>query len=356
MSQNWNRHFELQILDEQGQGILILSDFKVSFRIEWADTRFPRVANVKIYNVAPETQARIMGTEFSKIRIIAGYDGAMPVVPASEVGVARQIAEEDSVRINGTNYGLIFSGDIRFTINGKDNITDSWVLVQAASDYNAFLFASVKKTLAAGYTVKDLLDTTMQSFSPYGVTPGIIGDLPTTVFPRGLPLYNSSRDVMDHIAGMCNGTWQMVDGQLNLVPENKYTQEAIVLNADTGLIGMPQQTMGGGVNVRCLINPNIKINGLIQIDQASIYRVALGDSEVSSAPGRIAEQENNGNLTVTGSLQNPASIAADGVYIVKAIDYTGETRGQPWYQDMMCVARGAADLVSQSALQRNAGE
>ncbi|TDT01690.1 hypothetical protein [Erwinia rhapontici] len=351
MSQNWNRHFELQILDEQGQGILILSDFKVSFAIQWADTRFPRVANVKIYNVSQETQARITGKEFSKIRIIAGYDGLMPVVPDSEVGVARPVT--DGVpRQDGTNYGLIFSGDIRFTITGKDSITDSWVLVQAASDYNAFLFASVKKTLAAGYTVKDLLDTTMQSFRPFGVTPGIIGDMPTTVFPRGLPLYNSSRDVMDHIAGMCNGTWQMVDSQMNLVPENRYTQEAIVLNADTGLIGMPQQTMGGGVNIRCLINPNIKINGLIQIDQASVYRVALGDSEVSSAPGRTSEQDNNGNLTVTGSLQNPASIAADGVYIVKAIDYTGETRGQPWYQDMMCLARGAADLVSQSAMQR----
>jgi len=353
MSQNWIRHFELQIVDENGTGIS-LSDFKVSFNIQWADTRFPRVANVKIYNVAPETQARIMGEEFSKIRLIAGYDGAMPVVPASEVGRVRPIAEEDIGQINGTNYGLIFSGDIRFTINGKDNITDSWVLVQAASDYNAFLFASVKKTLAAGYTVKDLLDTTMQSFNPYGVTPGIIGDLPTTVFPRGLPLYNSSRDVMDHIAGMCNGTWQMVDGQLNLVPENKYTQEAIVLNADTGLIGMPQQTMGGGVNVRCLINPNIKINGLIQIDQASIYRVALGDSDIAQTPARLGTTEFNGNIEsdMTPSKSQAASIATDGVYIVKAIDYTGDTRGQSWYMDLMCFARGARDMQTNTSLNR----
>ena len=318
MSQNWIRHFELQIVDENGAGIS-LSDFKVNFRIEWADTRFPRVANVKIYNVSPETQARIMGEEFSKIRIIAGYDGAMPVVPASEVGVVHQVAPGNEGKFSGTNYGLIFSGDIRFTVNGKDNITDSWVLVQAASDYNAFLFASTKTTLAAGYTTKDLLDLTMKGFNPYGVTPGIIGDMPTTVFPRGLPLYHSNRDIMDDIAKMCGGTWQMVDGQV---------QEAIVLNSDTGLIGMPQQTMGGGVNVRCLINPNIKINGLVQIDQASIYRVALGNNEIASAPGRFREQaDDNGNLVVNGTLQNPASIAADGVYIVKAIDYTGETRG-----------------------------
>lgn len=49
---------------------------------------------------------------------------------------------------------------------------------------------------------------------------------------------------------------------VHIVPDDKYIQEAIVLNANTGLIGMPQQTMGAGVNVRCLINPNIKLGGL----------------------------------------------------------------------------------------------
>ena len=38
--------------------------------------------------------------------------------------------------------------------------------------------------------------------------------------------------------------------------------KAVVLNSDTGLVGMPQQTIGGGVNVKCLINPNIRLNGL----------------------------------------------------------------------------------------------
>ncbi|WP_054177771.1 hypothetical protein [Trabulsiella odontotermitis] len=353
MSQNWIRHFELQIVDENGTGIS-LSDFKVTFRIEWADTRFPRVANVKIYNVSQETQARIMGEEFSKIRIIAGYDGAMPVVPASEVGVAHPVAPGDEGKFSGTNYGLIFTGDIRFTINGKDNITDSWVLVQAASDYNAFLFASTKTTLAAGYTTKDLLDLTMRGFNPYGITPGIIGDMPTTVFPRGLPLYHSNRDIMDDIAKMCGGTWQMVDGQVHVVPSDKYVQEAIVLNADTGLIGMPQQTMGGGVNVRCLINPNIKINGLVQIDQASIYRIAAGNSDIAQTPSRIGTSTVNGNIEtdMLPSRTQAASIAADGVYIVKAIDYTGETRGQSWYMDMMCFARGARDLQTNASLNR----
>lgn len=353
MSKNWMRHFELQLVNDDGAGIA-LSDFKVVFNISWADTKFPRVANVKIYNMSKETAARIMGDEFSKINIIAGYEDELSTdpeltVPSSEVGIARPVSGKSTT---GTNYGLIFSGDIRFTINGRDNPTDTWVLVQAASEYNAFLFASTKTTLAAGYTTKDLLDLTMKGFNAYGITPGNIGGLPNTVFPRGLPLYHSNRDILDDIAKMCGGTWQMVDGQVHVVPENKYTQEAVVLNSQTGLIGMPQQTLGGGVNVRCLINQNIKINGLVQIDQASVYRSQLDNSEISRSQGRISEQNTNGNLTVTGSTQNPASVAADGVYIVKAIDYTGDTRGQAWYMDLMCLARGAADLQSQSTLNR----
>jgi hypothetical protein len=74
MPKNWNRHFELQLVDDNGEGIS-LSDFKVTFEIERNDNRWPAVATVKVYNLAAETQSRIMKREYTKITIIAGYDG-----------------------------------------------------------------------------------------------------------------------------------------------------------------------------------------------------------------------------------------------------------------------------------------
>ncbi|EHR8977907.1 hypothetical protein KUT16_005101, partial [Escherichia coli] len=133
---------------------------------------------------------------------------------------------------------------------------------------------------------------------------------------------------------------------------NEYVHEAIVLNSATGLIGMPQQTIGNGVNVRALINPNIRVNGLIQLDQASVYRTALSNNDIAMAGGQITDQNTDGNITLSGTTSQPASIATDGVYIVRGIMYTGDTRGQAWYMDMMCEARGAADLVSSSARER----
>lgn len=105
------------------------------------------------------------------------------------------------------------------------------------------------------------------------------------------------------------------------------------------------------MNVRCLINPNIRINGLIQLDQASVYRTTIGNNEVAQSPDRISEIDENGNRVLAGTTSQAASIATDGVYIVKAIAYTGDTRGQEWYMDLMCFARGARDLYSSKAIQ-----
>lgn len=353
MSQNWMRHFELQILSESGEGIS-LSDFKVVFNITWTDTRWPAVGMVKIYNLSGDTASRILGKEFAKVRIIAGYDGLAQDVDASQVGVVTDIDAGQGGQINGTNFGEIFSGDIRYTLKGRDGPTDTWVLIQAVDGHQAFMNASVTKTLSAGYTVADLRLAAMDGFNPFGVTQGITGDMPETVFPRGRVLYQPARDVMDNVAGQCSATWQLSGGQLQMVPIDKYTQDAIVLNSDTGMIGMPQQTMGAGVNVRCLINPNIRINGLIQIDQNSVYRATLSSNDIRSLPGRVRETATDGNLTVDGTTQQPSSVAADGVYIVYSIDYSGDTRGQAWYMDIMCRARNDATLQTQASINRSA--
>ncbi|WP_445496700.1 baseplate hub protein [Photorhabdus sp. SF281] len=351
MSQNWLRHFELMLLDDQGKGI-VLSDFRVIFNIEWFTISFPRVATLKIYNLSKDTSNRILGSEFSKIKIIVGYDGITPTVPESEVGKARPVEPGTTGQRDGQNYGEIFSGDIRFTLTGRDNPTDTYTQIQACDGQEAFAYATINQTVAAGYTVADINELTMRTFAPYGITEGHTPAMPTTVFPRGKVLFGMSRDVMDNIAGQCKATWQFVDGKREMVSDEMSVHDAIVLNSRTGLIGMPQQTIGAGVNVKCLINPNIKVNGLIKLDEGSVYRTSLPNSDIQMSGGRLTDENDNGNLHVSGVSNPPASIATDGVYIVRGIMYTGDTRGNAWYQEMMCEARGAKDLLSGSAIAR----
>jgi hypothetical protein len=84
------------------------------------------------------------------------------------------------------------------------------------------------------------------------------------------------------------------------------------------MIGAPQQT-NEGVNVKCLLNPNIKIGGRIQIDNASIQAFKI-------------------NLSVPNSAANiPAPLTADGVYYVLVAEHSGDTRGVEWYSNLICL-------------------
>lgn len=354
MTMNWMRHFELRLLDDAGQGIA-LSDFKVTFTIDWFNSMWPRVATLKIYNLSRDTMSRITSTEFSRITIIAGYDGLPQSVMASEVGQVMEISPDQIGQTRGQNYGEIFNGEIRFSITGRDNPTDIFTLIQAIDGHKAFNEAVSSGSLAAGYKLSDVHTLLMKDFSPYGITQGVTGQFPDRVMPRGRVFYGMTRDYMSNVSAQCTANWQFVDGQAQMVPEDKYLHEAIVLNSATGLIGMPQQTMGAGVNVRCLINPNIRVNGLIQLDQASVYRTQLSNDEIQKSAARITESSENGNLTVGGTIQQPASVATDGVYIVQSISYTGDTRGNPWYMDLMCMARGARDLQTIASVNKTTG-
>jgi hypothetical protein len=105
----------------------------------------------------------------------------------------------------------------------------------------------VKTTVAAGWKYDQLFSLGMESYKPYGITTGAIPEFPATEFPRGRVLYQNSSELMNNIAKQCNGNWWYENNQVNIVPDDKYIEEAIVLNSQTGLIGMPQQTMGPGL-------------------------------------------------------------------------------------------------------------
>ncbi|WP_210459600.1 hypothetical protein [Pantoea ananatis] len=338
MSQNWMRHFELQLLNDKGDGIA-LTDLKVTFNIQKMPATIFNgfVGDFKIYNLSPATQNRIMSQEFTRIQVIAGYNGN----------------PDEAGNYPDRNVGMIFNGDIRFTVAGKDNVTDSWLLLQCIDGWQGHLYASVRTTVAAGWKYSDLFEAGMKTYQPYGITAGSVPDFPDTVFPRGRVLVGNTCDVMYSLARKCDANWWYENNQVNIVPESKYIDEVVVLNSSTGLIGMPQQTMGAGVNVRCLINPAIKLGGLVRLDQASVYRVALSNEQIGMSPARLNESASDGNLYVDGIPgSQPAAINTDGDYTVGSIDYTGDTRGQNWYMDLLCLAKGAKELQSVSTIAK----
>ncbi|RDT62557.1 hypothetical protein DXF97_39160, partial [Klebsiella pneumoniae] len=109
-------------------------------------------------------------------------------------------------------------------------------LIQSIDGWERHLNASVKTTVSAGSKHAVLFDLGLQSLCPYGIRDGSRADFGPTVFPRGRTIYLNSGRLMYSIAGQCKANWWYENNQVHIVPDDKYIQEAIVLNANTGLI------------------------------------------------------------------------------------------------------------------------
>lgn len=352
MSVNWMRYCEL-LLEDASKASIILGDLKVDFKIVTHVQSKGSTAEIKIYNLSAETRNAIVSGKYKKLRLIAGYTGVLPdkneeepVIPDYMVGKA---IENPPVKSGGPNYGEIFSGEIRYAfidkIGSKESTQaspESVLKIQAIDGHQAAMEATVNTTVAAGYDASAIHRLTLRSFNPYGVTAGATGTMPPTRFPRGRVLYQTASQVMDNVAAQCRATWQFVDGKLQMVPEESYLERIVVLNSQTGMIGAPELTTEG-VNIKCLIDPTLRLHGLVHINQAalnsmrnameSVNRAAAEEREAAAKGSKAQPQGEQKNA------QPPADIAADGVYIVKGITYEGDTRDKNWYMTLTCIVR-----------------
>jgi hypothetical protein len=289
MSTQYLRFCSLVVGDPSGDGIE-LSTLRVKFVIDKSDTQSPASATIRVYNLSDDT-ARKIQNEFTNVFLQAGYED---------------------------NYALIFQGSVRQFRRGRENQTDTYLDIIAQDGDEGYNFSTVNTTLAAGWDQNALLGQLMQAFDPFGITAGYTPVFSGPVMPRAKVCYGMTRDHMRTLADGAGTSWNIVDGAINMVPlAGTLPLQAVVLTADTGMIGMPQQTIDGIV-AKCLINPLIKHGGAIRLDNASIQTASF-------------------SVAYSAINQFP-SIDNDGDYKVYAIKMTGDTRGNEWYMDLICVS------------------
>lgn len=331
MSTNWLRYFDLMLTDSAQEETLNLSDFKVLFTVSTDVNKTGSEATVAIYNLSQDTQNAILNGHYKQLKIVAGYQ-AQPVMDASGQPMTAQPG----------NYSEIFSGEIRYAFSGitdvagktfgaKADTHDAVLNLQAIDGHKALLESRINTTVAAGYDVNALYSLTMQNFNPFGISAGTTGAMPATRFPRGRVLYKLAHQVMDDVAAQCRASWQFVDGKLQMIPDDNYLEQRVVINRQTGMIGVPTLS-STGVTITCLINNAVRLHGLVQIDQATLMQ-AQNSSEAARKP---AEKSAATDKKAQAASTRPADIAADGVYIVRGITWSGDSRGTRWYMTLTC--------------------
>lgn len=284
-----------------GTQALDLSQMHIRFETKQEDEESPNNARIRVYNLSRETVARVRN-EFSRVVLQVGYEG--------------------------TSMGVIFDGTIKQFATGREDNKSTYLDILAADGDQAYNFATVNKSLAAGSTPEQRIAALIEAMGPKGVTRGQT-TIPSTggVLPRGKVLFGMARAGLRSEVQNIGATWNIQNGQINITPLDGYLPgDAVVLTSRTGLIGRPEQTQQG-VYARCLINPRINVGSLVKIDNASINQVS--QQQDFAIPGAQIPYDKYAGV------QMFADISADGLYRVYVSEYNGDTRGAAWWQDLI---------------------
>jgi hypothetical protein len=314
MSQNWLRAWQLSAAGRTFSG-----DLRVVFVCKSWIVGVPNNGTFTLYNLSKDSAASIQSLAKSggggTVTFSAGYRD---------------------------NVGVIFSGKVIQVNLGKANATDTTTTIYATSDDTTHNTAHVNTTLAKGSTGIDVFNALLKA------SPGMsAGNIPTQKlqalkYPRSVTMFGPVRHFMRTLAASVGSTFHYdnIKPQLHITPDNyPGNGSPIVLNGDTGLVGMPTQT-GEGIIARVLINPAIQKNSIVQIDQKSIQRITP-DLTIGS-PTSLQ------NLNEPGFSPFRGDISADGTYRVLSIEAVGDTRGDPWFMTLNTLAVGGNATESQT--------
>lgn len=292
------------LLVSNGVDALELSDLRVTFETRQEDEESPNNCKIRVYNLGRD-QMQLIQDEYTEVILQAGYWGAP--------------------------FGVIFKGQIKQFRKGREDSKTTYLDILAADGDEAYNFAMVNRTLVAGSDPKQRVAAIAQAMGAKGVEPGSI-EIPGTggILPRGKVLFGLARVAMRQETRARGATWNINNGQVNVVPLDSYLPgEAVVLTVQTGLIGRPEQTEGG-LRATCLINPRITVGGLVKIDNGSINQTI--QQRGFAVPGAQIPYDRYAGI------QQFADITADGLYRAYVVECVGDTRGQDWYMHLVLLA------------------
>lgn len=273
-----------------------LSEFRVTFTVRRGDLQTPNSADVRIYNLSDQTANRIR-KEFTRIVLLAGY---------------------------AENRATIFEGSIKQVRRGRESAADTYVDVTAADGDEPYNFSYTALSLAAGTDPKEVLSSFIRSMAKQGLDKkALVPNLNSNGCLRGRVYYGMTKDLLREFAEDNDCTWSIQGNALTLIPLGGYLPSDIpIISPSTGLIGIPEQRQNG-IHMRVLLNPLIRIGQVVRLDSTvNQFRFDLGREAMGTNP----------------ILQGLIKTNTDGLYYVMVANHAGDTRGNDWFTDLICLS------------------
>lgn len=296
----WNRKCVVEV--GPSTGAVRVEDLRVQFEVVKTPGKTPNGAKVLIFNLAQETEGRMLG-EGAEVLVKVGYADATETV---------------------------FRGQLRHRFSYRQD-ADRILQVDAGDGDKDFRTAFVNVTFAAGTSTNQIIDQLI------ALCPGTIrGTIVVNdkKLGRAKTMSGMVRDYLDAIAKDNNAHWSIQDGVHNIVPANStLPTEAIKISADTGMLNAPELT-DKGVKVECLLNPSLRVGGKIWLDNNTLKgKIAL--KRASLVPKTKVSGKTKAKPKKAKEL---ARLDPDGIYRILQVTHKGDTHGMEWRSIVEAVA------------------
>ncbi len=295
----WIRKIGLIVFS--GDKGLDLSEFRIKFSVHNATAESPNTCEIRVYNLSPHTIDQIRG-EFSNVELSAGYEGG--------------------------SYGEVFQGTIIQYRIGRENATDNYLDILAADGDVFYNYATLNSSLSKGLSQADVLAHIKKETGIEMDTSALLIDSQHKPNIRGQILFGMARAHIRNIASTLDSGWSIQNGQVVLIDNKGYRDgEAVAINVNTGLIGVPEQT-DEGIRITCLLNSKIRIGGKVQLNNSEVSQLMQADKN------SIAQVSYNQWAGITPL----APLSPDGSYMAFSVEHEGDSRGNIWYTHIIGLA------------------
>lgn len=218
-----------------------IKDLRIAFDIKKTRKREQNKAEIKIYNLNSTTRSKIKD-EGVNIELYAGYVD---------------------------DIGLIFKGDIREIEHTGDSENIVTTITGGDGD-NALQKSTINETIKGGSSLKGYIESLVKKLEDIKVgkivgLDGLEGNQTATTFT------GTVRDELDRLALKYDFEYTIENHVVNVTRNNSHIGMSEIISAETGMIGSPV-AKEDGVEVKVLLNNNLKCNALFRLESEFLKR------------------------------------------------------------------------------------
>ncbi len=259
----------------------VITNVRITFRCEKTSNQTKNSAVVSVYNLSPDTRAKIDADE-TQITLKAGYT-------------------DDS------GEEVLFVGDVVYT-NHRYVAPDTISEIELKDGGTALRDKRLSESFKPGTTAKQVVDKLVAELGL--PVKEITADL-TEAYANGLSVSGQVSDSLNTILKKLNIEWTVTDGEVQIInKDTANTETAIVLNPGTGLVGVPGFVVNDKNRLSAAQDKNKKLN------LQSLLIPKLNPTRKIKLESRVAT----------------------GIYKIDSVVHEGDTHGDKWLSELEVTA------------------